>query len=177
VLPEGLEFKFDQSDSEDDLLRETIREKSIANIRKLWEPTIGGPGIVSTAEARRLLVEAQAVPDWLDFNTDSTTINGDANVPEDESALELVDVPEAVQEGVPQTALEDMAAKARLAPGEDLVTVNARGDVRTLWSSRRSFLVANWPRPALPTADIAPLVDALHAATKAVLDERTPEPG
>lgn len=155
VLPEGLEFRFDQHDSEDDLLRETIRDKAIVNVRRLWEPTMGGPGIISTEEARRLLVEAEAAPDWLDYTTDETTVRGDANVPEEAQAPELETPAEEVLDA-PAVAVEELAAKAQLGRGEDLVRVNRRGDVRVLWSSRRAFAVSNWPRPEAAQRPFSP---------------------
>lgn len=127
VLPHGLEFLFDQRDSEDDLLRETIRERAIGNVRKLWEPTMAGEGIINTEEARRWLVEMGAAPDWL-AETDQTTMYGSANVDE-----------------VTDEVVTEKARRAGLEPGEDLVSINAAGEVVTVWSSRKSFYVADWP--------------------------------
>lgn len=134
VLPEGLEFLFDQKDSEDDLLRETIREKVIGNVRRLWEPTMIGEGILTTAEARRWLVELDMAPGWL-AETDQVTVYGDSNTG-----------PEEAQPAVDQIMAEK-AARAGLAPGEDFVSVNRRGETTILWSSRRVFSApaGGWP--------------------------------
>jgi hypothetical protein len=147
VLPPGLEFAFDQKDSEDDLMREAIREKVITNVRKMWEPPVGGlvtqdpstgeeyAGLISRTEARRLLVEAQVVPEWL-APTEDVTLEGAANV---DKAVDR--------------RIAEKAARADLDPGEDLVAINAQGDVVTLWSARYySLPVANWPGLEVPAA-------------------------
>lgn len=141
VLPEGLEFAFDLKDSEDDLLRETLREKVVSNVRKLWEPTMSGDGIITTEEARRWLVELEMAPDWL-AQTDTVTVYGNANVGIEEDITEQIP---RIAESVTDQAIEEKAARSLLGPGEDFVAVNGKGDVVTLWSSRRSFLVRNWP--------------------------------
>lgn len=138
VLPEGLEFAFDQKDSEDDLLREKVRAAAIANVRKLWEPSPLGEGIISTAEARRWLVELEAAPAWL-AGTDESRAYGSENMPEDE-----METPGAALEN---EVLAGMVEKARLQPGEDLVAINRAGDMVTLWRPAY-FYVPDWPLPA-----------------------------
>lgn len=140
VLPEGLEFAFDQKDSTDDLLRETIREKVIANISAL-----AGGQIVSIEEARRWLVELEMAPEWL-AETDLATVHGNANVGDEDP--DVVEQPDPVEAEVPaktppvvDQAVAAKAARARLGPGEDFVAVNGAGDLVTLWSSRRVFAV------------------------------------
>lgn len=134
ILPEGLEFLFDQQDSEDDLLRETIRERVIGNVRRLWEPPMGSAdGIISTEEARRWLVELNAMPEWLDPGQEDITAHGTANLGNEEDDRRVADV------------VSEKAARAGLAPGEDYVTANSKGDVVTLWSTKRVFVVSDWP--------------------------------
>lgn len=143
VLPEGLGFRFDQQDSEDDLLRESVRAAAIGNVRRLWEPAMGAAeGIITTDEARRWLVELDAAPDWL-FATDEVTAHGDANVIDDNEP-EPAETPERAE------PVAEKARRARLAPGEDFVAIDKAGNVRTLWTSRRLFAVPNWPRRARP---------------------------
>lgn len=133
ILPPGLEFKFDNADSEDDLLRETIRGRIIENVRKLWEPhPVAGEGLIDRHEARRLLRELGAVPDWLEGG-DEVTATSIENVIEAENR-----------------ALEEVVEKARLAPGEDLVAINRHGDIITIKSNRTysfgsSIAVMDWP--------------------------------
>lgn len=133
VLPEGLEFIFDQRDSEDDLVRERIREVAIANVRRAWEPAMStGEGIISTEEARRLLVELDALPDWIMGDLEDATVYGDANVSKAASQR-----------------IAEKASQAGLQPGEDLVSINGKGDMITLWSSRYYSIAApGWPTPA-----------------------------
>ena len=108
VLPQGVQFAYDLKDSEDDLLRETIREKAFGNLRKLWEPSLAGEGLLTTEEARRLLVEEGLLPEWV-----SATYGNQ------------------VSEGI-----AEKAARAGLDRGEDLVVMNRAGEVFALWSSR-----------------------------------------
>jgi len=137
VLPEGLAFRFDQQDSEDDLLREGVRAAAVDNVRKLWEPAMGaGAGIITTDEARRWLVELDAAPDWL-HATDQVTAHGDANTLDDAEAQPAAAEPVA-----------EKARRAGLAAGEDFVRIDRAGDIRTLWTSRQVFAVPNWPRRA-----------------------------
>ncbi len=151
VLPPGLQFLFDQKDTEDDLLRETIRARAIENVRKLWEPSaITGQGIIDDAEARRLLVEMQAAPTWLASSEETVaygTENEPANEGEEPSAQRLIDA-----------EIEEMAEKARLGPGEDLVAVNRAGDLATLRSARRVFYIPapSWPLPTPVSAAPTP---------------------
>lgn len=152
ILPDGLEFKFDQKDSEDDLLRETIREKSLANIRRLWEPAATGEGIITTEEARRWLVEENMAPAWL-YGTDKVTAYGNAPVEAQEESTtptESAPVAPAAAEPVP-AVIAEKAARADLDPGEDYVAVNRSGAVQTLWTARRTFAV-NWPVSRSPVA-------------------------
>lgn len=150
VLPEGLEFAFDLKDSEDDLLRESVREKVISNIRRLWEPPMGGDGIISTEEARRWLVELEMAPDWLALS-EEVTVHGNANTGVEEDVVDTELAP-PVAEPIADQAIAAKAARAKLSPGEDLVTVNAKGDVVTLWSSRRTYAINNWPRREVAAA-------------------------
>ncbi len=159
ILPEGLEFVFDQKDSEDDLLRETIREKVIANIA-----TLAGGQLISPDEARRWLVELEMAPEWL-AETNMTTVHGNANT--DEEAPEVVEreepppaeqaTPPAAEQATPPAvdqAVAEKARRARLEPGEDFVAINGAGDVVTLWSSRRVFAMGekkfNPDQPRVP---------------------------
>jgi hypothetical protein len=143
ALPEGLEFAFDQKDSEDDLLRLAIQEKAIGNARRLWEPTMAGDGIITTDEARRWLVEQETLPDWF-APSDDTTVHGNANVGAEEGDI-TGQITRVAESGAPQ-AVAEKAARAALQPGEDYVSVSSAGVVTTLWSSRRAFAVPDWPR-------------------------------
>jgi len=138
ILPDGLEFRFDQQDSEDDLLREMVREKVVNNVRRLWEPAALGEGIISTEEARHWLVELGMAPAWL---APSGTVSL-------HSSEELEgDVSKAVGSLVDK-AVAGKVTRAGLIRGEDLVTINRTGDLVTLWSPRTVFAVPNWPVPA-----------------------------
>ena len=133
VLPPGLEFRFDNADSEDDLLRETIRARIIENVRKLWEPNpVTQEGIIDQYEARRLLRELGAVPEWL-AQSDEVTATSVENLVEAENK-----------------ALWELSEKAGLEPGEDLVAINRRGDVITLKSNRFYSFGAIVPAPWWP---------------------------
>jgi hypothetical protein len=183
VLPEGLEFRFDNQDSESDMLRETIRYQTIKNIVSLYIPEPptpaappgleqGTPGpeggvppegeqqganvlmaalsgiqpdqqvqpnqqarqkqqgdaevplttppgpqsisIITRDEARRLLVELGALPEWV-IPDANTTVSGDSNTPEER-------------------------AKAFLRPGEQLVSVRRNGELSILSRNRRYFV-------------------------------------
>lgn len=142
ILPPGLQFSFDQKDSEDDLVRETIRARVIENVRRLWEPSPAtGTGIISTEEARRLLAEAQAVPNWLELSDESVAY-GTENEPDKGEPVEV--------ERLIDAEIAALAEKARLGIDEDLVAINHIGDIITLKAARRTFPVAvpNWPLPA-----------------------------
>ena len=68
VLPDGVEFGFDRRNEGDDMAREMWRGQIIKNVRMLWEPPAGKgvvAGMIDTEEARRILVELQALPDWI----------------------------------------------------------------------------------------------------------------
>ena len=171
VLPEGLEFLFDQKDSEDDLLRETIREKVIANIVAL-----AGGQLLTPDEARRWLVELEMAPEWL-AETGITTAHGLSNTTED--APEVVEQPDLQQppaEGktppAADQAVAEKAARARLGPGEDFVAINSAGQVVTLWSSRRMFAVGakrynpDQPRAPKGTETGGQWVDETGASTE-----------
>ncbi len=140
VLPDGLEFVFDQRDAQDDLLRAKIQEQVIANVRKLWEPNpLTGVGLIDLEEARRMLVEAEAVPEWL-------AIGG-------EVTLHSTEEPSKELARAANDRLAAMVEKARLEPGEDLVAINRRGDIITIWSNRfysfgnfgGAIPAPNWP--------------------------------
>jgi len=139
VLPDGLEFAFDQKDAQDDLLRVQIHEKVIANVRRLWEPNpVTGEGLIDTDEARRMLVEAEAVPAWLATGRGITLHST-----------------EDLESEVAKAANERLAAvveKALLDPGEDLVAINRRGEMITLWSSRFYSFPRAIPAPGWPGA-------------------------
>ncbi len=135
ILPDGLEFQFDQQDSEDDLLRETVCEKVVNNVRRLWEPAALDAGIISTEEARRWLVERGMAPAWLAPSGTVSLHSTEELAGETTKALgSLVD-----------KAVAGKVARASLVPGEDLVTINRTGDLITLWSPRTMFAVPNWP--------------------------------
>lgn len=188
VLPQGLEFKFSLKDSGDDLLRATVHEKLIGNVRRLWEPPQGAAmaaartatgditggmpmgagllqganapagdqsvvaleptemrdsfgdtfqGLIGTREARRLLVEAGVLPDWMS-QTDEVTARGSENDTENEVPTD-------------QGQIAQKAAQAGLKPGEDFVVMTRSGDVMTLWSPRKIFIpVPNWPGLEVP---------------------------
>lgn len=122
VLPEGLEFRFIHQDSADDLQREQIRGMAIANVRRLWEPTMEAGGLLTTEEARRWLVELDAVPGWVAETSEATAIGSVTGI-----------------------ELEEKAARARLQRGEDYVSVNGRGETTVLWSPTRVIPVLGWP--------------------------------
>jgi hypothetical protein len=138
VLPEGLEFRFDNRDSEEDMLRELIHAQAVTSIRKLWEPAAAsGAGIITTDEARRLLVEDSILPDWVSW-TDDTTVSGQSNT----------DDVDRIVKSVQDARNSRLIAKARaagLAPGEDYVVINKNGDVTALWRDRSYYTVDNWP--------------------------------
>lgn len=56
TLPPSLAFRFDYQDSEEDAAAAAIAMEKAAFIRKLWEPSMVGEGIVSREEARGWLV-------------------------------------------------------------------------------------------------------------------------
>lgn len=134
VLPEGLTFAFDQQDSEDDLLRQQVHKESVELVRRLWEPTMAGEGIISTAEARRLLVEQGVLPEWLAGAGDVISYGS-----ENDTAAEAAS--RQAQDGAPVEALAEKALRARLGPGEDFVQVNRAGEIRTLWTSRKVYSI------------------------------------
>jgi hypothetical protein len=133
VLPEGVEFAFNNKDSEDDLLRENIRGRAVETVRRLWEPAMGGTGIISTDEARRWLVELQAAPEWLWANGD-VIVDGAAPLADEEAEMPRSLLAAADQ--ITDARIAEKARRAGLDRGEDLVAINLAGDVTTLWSSR-----------------------------------------
>lgn len=139
VLPRDVEFAFDRRNDDDDLAREILRGQVIKNVRQLWEPAGGGgfgsfgsfgakpadpnaaptpvepaekpEGIISTEEARRLLVELDAMPDWLAPTPDETLYSMDRA--EDQAGA---------------------AKAARLTDGAELCAVDSRGDLHVLYT-------------------------------------------
>ncbi|GAB4514045.1 MAG: hypothetical protein Kow0047_25780 [Anaerolineae bacterium] len=139
VLPPGLEFRFDNVDSEDDLLRETIRARVIDNVRRLWEPSpVTGEGLIDRIEARRLLRELGAAPEWVADTDEATAVSA-------ENAVE-----------VENKALEEIVGRAALGRGEDLVAINRRGDVITVKSARSYFVFPNALGRTVEEAVLAP---------------------
>lgn len=149
VLPEGLEFEFDMPNSEEEMTRAQIAGAQITNVRKLWEPAMSGEGLITTEEARRWLVELKAVPDWLIATPETSaqgenkTVEPNAQTPEANGASTngAASTPQ-----VPQPK-PNQAVKEQLAPGEDIVAMNRRGDIRTIWTSR--FYSIPRPQPRL----------------------------
>ena len=132
VLPPSIEFAFDRRNDEDDLVREIARGQTIKNVRALWEPPPGGSsGIITTAEARRLLIELQALPDWLAQET-ATTLHAQDRLP---AALPAVALP----------SLEAKVARADLERGEEYGVMFADGSWETLWSGRYISLPSSAP--------------------------------
>lgn len=143
VLPKGLEFAFDLQDSGDDLMKHQIHQAAIEGVRRLWEPTQAGDGIITTDEARRWLAEQGVLPAWISATADSVAMGSENEVDESEQMAPAVAGLEAAQ-------LQAKAYKAGLRPGEDLVTVNRNGDVLTMWSSRKTYsiqLPVGWEAP------------------------------
>lgn len=142
VLPRDIEFSFDRRNDDDDLAREILRGQIIKNVRALWEPagTGGGfgqsnnsagpvseeaTGIINTEEARRLLVDLEALPEWIAPTPDDT----------------LHSLDREVDRGLAEKA-------ARLTGGEELVSINAAGEMVTLWSPRKVFQMPSALLPA-----------------------------
>lgn len=121
VLPQDIEFAFDRRNDDDDLAREILRGQMIDNVRKLWEPAMGGAeGLVNTDEARKLLVAMQALPQWVQPSDDVTLHSLDKDL---------------------DSMMNQKAEKAHLQPGEDLVAVNSKGETVTVWSSKRTYVL------------------------------------
>jgi len=123
ILPNGLDFIFDHQDSQDDLLRYQVQQQAFENVRKLWEPVMGAEGIITTEEARRMLVEDGTLPDWLSPTSD------------------------VVVHSIEEKAISTLVARAGLQAGEDLVSINSVGDINTVWSGRKQYTMP-LPRPA-----------------------------
>lgn len=157
VLPDGIEFAFDNKDAEGDLLKENIRAQAVNTVRRLWEPSMGGEGIITTDEARRWLIELQAAPEWLQ-QTANVIADDSAPLATQQEQEQTQDVAQA-QDDQTQDALDrivdqklaEKARRANLSRGEDYVAINWAGDVSTLWSNkhysipRKPVPVANWP--------------------------------
>lgn len=153
ILPESIEFAFDRRNDDDDLAREIWRGQVIKNIRSLWEPAAGAAlGLIDTEEARRMLVELQAVPDWVAPSEDATMHSQDRalgpqepphemQAPEKEEPEESAEPEEAEVVRPPSAELAQKASRARLDRGEDLVAMTLSGKTRTLWSSRTQHFV------------------------------------
>ena len=140
VLPDGLSFAFDQQDSEDDLLRQQVHKESVELVRRLWEPVMTGDGIITTAEARRWLVEQGVLPEWLAGTVDVTSYGSENDVAA-EGEGEPAPLRQAQDVAATVEAVAQKAARARLGPGEDLVRVNRAGEMRTLWTSKRVYAI------------------------------------
>lgn len=152
MLPDGLEFSFDLKDGEDDLMRQKVRRESIEAVRRMWEPGMGGAGIISTDEARRLLVEEGVLPEWASFGDTTIGVGSENEVESDMDAGNTV-VPDApAQTGLTDAAIAQKAMRAKLRPGEDLIAMNRQGDVISLWSARRVYVM---PLP-LPAPEVVP---------------------
>lgn len=147
ILPDGLEFSFDQKDSEDDLTRQRLQRETIEKVRRVWEPPMGGEGLITTDEARRWLIEEGVLPDWMATSPDVTSYGSENEVEQEAEAaqapLQATAAPEAAIPPPPgeETRLAQKAARLRLGPGEDLVAVDRAGDVRTLWTARKSYAI------------------------------------
>jgi len=123
VLPDGIEFKFIRPSNDEDLLRAQINQVEVTTVRSLWEPAGTGAGVITTAEARRWLLERGTVPEWL--------------TPALPPELTVQTPPDGAVSGGQVIGYAQKAAAAGLGPGEDLVVVDVvSGDTHTLWSSR-----------------------------------------
>ena len=149
VLPSDVEFAFDRRNDDDDLAREILRGQMIDNVRKLWEPAQGmTEGMITTEEARRLLVNLQALPQWLDPQPDATLHSMDKTMPDAEPSEPPHPEPIAQPAPTPQPAksednvkLAQKAARLGLGRNEDLIAVHADGSDEVLWTSRRTFVL------------------------------------
>ena len=139
VLPDGLEFAFDLKDGEDDMMRQRVRRETIEAVRRLWEPAMAGEGIISTNEARRILVEEGVLPEWASFENDTVAYGSANDVEQDELSDGTVDQAGAALAGLTDAAIQQKALRAKLGPGEDLVTMNRTGDVVPLWTTRKVY--------------------------------------
>jgi hypothetical protein len=142
LLPEGVDFSFDNTDSEGDLLAEQIRATKINNVRALWTPAtfdaMGQPyAIITRDEARRLLVELEALPSWVSLSdTDvvlHSTSTGDTGPQPDAADVASTAAATTLLEN---KALQEATQKAQLGPGEPYVSINKSGRVDVLWSTR-----------------------------------------
>src|SRR5512146_1815220 len=164
VLPDGIEFAFDRRNDDDDLAREIWRGQAIKNVRSLWEPAPAtGAGIVTMEEARKMLVELQAAPDWLAPEERVTMHSLDRLLPTGESPTpdgpeERPPTPAQPRQPGRQSEDEKVAQavqKARLDRGEDLVAVRQNGDTYTLWTPRRVFTMPIFKEAAQARRDAA----------------------
>ena len=83
-------------------------------------------GIISTDEARRMLVEQGVLPEWFAATGEAVSYGSENDTAEGEGQAAVV---------------EQKARRARLGPGEDFVRVNRAGEVRTLWTSKRVYAI------------------------------------
>lgn len=65
TLPQNITFRYDFADAEEDQLAAQIADTKAGTIRKLWEPTSTGQGIITTEEARKWLALEGLVTDDL----------------------------------------------------------------------------------------------------------------
>ena len=146
--PPTVEFGFDRQDDDADLAQSILHGQLNKNARLLWEPAAStGQGIITTEEARRLLVEQGALPAWI-APTPEVILYGNS---QDESIK--------AYERSKMQRWANKAAAADLGPGEDYVRVNLAGDYEVLWSSatfRSVCRAGRWPheRPAQWCSDI-----------------------
>lgn len=63
VLPEGLIFRFDAQDDEDDMMRAEIQKIEISNVKEMAEPLTAEGGLITIEEGRELLVAKQILPE------------------------------------------------------------------------------------------------------------------
>lgn len=116
VLPDGIEFAFDRRNDDDDLAREIWRAQVYKNIRSLWEPASTGQGLITTEEARALLVESQAVPDWLAPDEDITLHSLDRTLPSAEGS----DLPTPMdEEAEDQAKADEIAGQTQTQPANN----------------------------------------------------------
>lgn len=142
VLPRGMAFSFDQKDTEEDLAREDRRRKASLTIRELWEPPQGGAqGIISTEEARLILVQEGVLPEWLTQSPTGTVYESEGDSLAPEASVGIVE-DDAALPAVTMDGTENLAAKAArygVEPGDDLAFITGDGVLHTLWRPVRVF--------------------------------------
>ncbi len=80
VLPEGVDFAFDFQDDEEDLRRAQINQLHTQNASLLVTPPAGAlEGIITTEEARRLLVEWGVLPEDMALSPETTADDADVH--------------------------------------------------------------------------------------------------